>query len=44
MQPDGYLLLGGAETTHHLTAGFEPVSFDRVSFFRPRRPSDAPPS
>jgi chemotaxis protein methyltransferase CheR len=34
--PDGYLLLGGAETTHNVTDGFQPVSFDQVSFFQPR--------
>jgi chemotaxis protein methyltransferase CheR len=36
LQPDGYLLLGGAETTHNLDDGFVPVSFDQVSLFRPR--------
>jgi chemotaxis protein methyltransferase CheR len=36
LQPDGYLLLGGAETTHNLDDGFLPVSFEQVSFFRPR--------
>jgi chemotaxis protein methyltransferase CheR len=36
IQPDGYLLLGGAETTHNLSDDFEPVSFGPVSFFRPR--------
>jgi chemotaxis protein methyltransferase CheR len=34
LQPDGYLLLGGAETTHNLDDGFIPVSFGPVSFFR----------
>jgi chemotaxis protein methyltransferase CheR len=34
LQPDGYLLLGGAETTHNLDDGFVPVSFGPVSFFR----------
>jgi chemotaxis protein methyltransferase CheR len=34
LQPDGYLLLGGAETTHSLDDGFVPVSFGQVSFFR----------
>src|SRR5262249_17202888 len=34
LQPDGYLLLGGAETTHNLDDGFLPVSFGQVSFFR----------
>ena len=35
LRPDGYLLLGGAETTHNLDDGFLPVSFGQVSFFRP---------
>src|SRR5262245_49353552 len=39
LHPDGYLLLGGAETTHNLDAGFVPVSFGQVSFFRPRPPA-----
>jgi chemotaxis protein methyltransferase CheR len=40
LQPDGYLLLGGAETTYNLDDGFLPVSFDGASFFqlRPRQP------
>jgi chemotaxis protein methyltransferase CheR len=37
MQPDGYLLLGGAETTHNLSDDFVPISFGQVSFFRPRQ-------
>jgi chemotaxis protein methyltransferase CheR len=36
IQPDGYLLLGGAETTLNLNDDFEPVSFGQVSFYRPR--------
>jgi chemotaxis protein methyltransferase CheR len=36
MQPDGYLLLGGAETTHNLDDGFVPVSFEQASFFQLR--------
>src|SRR5262245_26909805 len=36
LRPDGYLLLGGAETTHNLDDGFVPVSFPHVSLFRPR--------
>jgi chemotaxis protein methyltransferase CheR len=37
LQPDGYLLLGGAETTHNLDDDFIPVSFGQSSFYRPRR-------
>jgi chemotaxis protein methyltransferase CheR len=37
LQPGGYLLLGGAETTHSLDDDFIPVSFGRTSFFRLRR-------
>jgi chemotaxis protein methyltransferase CheR len=36
LQPDGYLLLGGAETTHNLDDRFLPVSFAGVSFFQLR--------
>jgi chemotaxis protein methyltransferase CheR len=36
IRPDGYLLLGGAETTYALDDGFLPVSFGQGSFFRPR--------
>jgi chemotaxis protein methyltransferase CheR len=36
LHPDGYLILGGAETTHNIDDGFMPVSFGKVSFFRPR--------
>jgi chemotaxis protein methyltransferase CheR len=34
LKPDGYLMLGGAETTHNLTAGFVPVAFHQTSFFQ----------
>jgi chemotaxis protein methyltransferase CheR len=37
LQPDGYLLLGGAETTHNLDDNFLPVSFGQGSYYRPRR-------
>jgi chemotaxis protein methyltransferase CheR len=37
LQPDGYLLLGGAETTHNLDDHFAPVSFEGVSFYELRR-------
>ena len=36
IHPDGYLLLGGAESTHNLDDRFLPVSFDNVSFFQLR--------
>jgi chemotaxis protein methyltransferase CheR len=36
LQPDGYLLLGGAETTHNLDDGFLSVGFPQASFFRLR--------
>jgi chemotaxis protein methyltransferase CheR len=42
LQPDGYLLLGGAETTHNLDDRFLPVSFGQVSFFRQCPPAAAP--
>ncbi|HTU90366.1 MAG TPA: protein-glutamate O-methyltransferase CheR [Gemmataceae bacterium] len=34
IQPDGYLMLGGAESTYNLDDRFLPVSFQNVSFFR----------
>jgi chemotaxis protein methyltransferase CheR len=40
LQPDGYLLLGGAETTHNLCVDFVPISFEQFSFFRPRNSQD----
>jgi chemotaxis protein methyltransferase CheR len=36
LRPRGYLMLGGAETTHNLNDGFIPVSFGQTSFFRLR--------
>ncbi|MGH7169380.1 MAG: CheR family methyltransferase [Gemmataceae bacterium] len=36
IQSDGYLMLGGAETTHNLDDAFVPVSFGAVSLFRLR--------
>lgn len=36
IQPDGYLILGGAETTHNLTDCFVPVSFQQTTMFRPQ--------
>jgi chemotaxis protein methyltransferase CheR len=38
LQPDGYLLLGGAETTHNLDTDFTPVPFGPSSLYRPRQP------
>jgi chemotaxis protein methyltransferase CheR len=38
LQPDGYLLLGGAESTYNLDDRFTPISFEGVSFFQVRRP------
>jgi chemotaxis protein methyltransferase CheR len=35
LRPDGYLMLGGAETTYGLDNGFVPTTFGRASFFRP---------
>jgi chemotaxis protein methyltransferase CheR len=40
LQPDGYLLLGGAETTLNLDSRFIPVSFAGVSFYQ-LRPAQA---
>jgi chemotaxis protein methyltransferase CheR len=37
LQPGGYLVLGGAETTHNLDDQFVPVSFGKTSFFQLRR-------
>jgi chemotaxis protein methyltransferase CheR len=37
LQPDGYLLLGGAETTYNLDGDFIPVSSGQGSYYRPRR-------
>jgi chemotaxis protein methyltransferase CheR len=36
LQPDGYLVLGGAETTFNLDDDFAPVSFEQGSCYRPR--------
>jgi chemotaxis protein methyltransferase CheR len=36
IHPDGYLVLGGAESTLHLDNRFLPVSFGNVSFFQLR--------
>jgi chemotaxis protein methyltransferase CheR len=37
LRPDGYLLLGGAETTYNLDDDFVPVSFGPTSYYRLRR-------
>ena len=34
LSPDGYLLLGGSETTTNLDDSFEPVSLDGATYFR----------
>ena len=34
LKPDGYLLLGGSETTTNLDDSFEPVSVDGATYFR----------
>ena len=36
LQRDGYLMLGGAETTFNLDDGFERVEFGRYACYRPR--------
>jgi chemotaxis response regulator CheB len=40
LQPDGYLLLGGAETTHNLDVDLVPIANEQVSFFRLRNSQD----
>jgi chemotaxis protein methyltransferase CheR len=44
LHPDGYLMLGGAETTHNLNDGFIPVSFEQTSLFRLRNSGDSQPA
>src|SRR5262249_14900840 len=39
LQPGGYLVLGGAETTYNLDDDFIPVSFGKTSFFQLRHGS-----
>jgi chemotaxis protein methyltransferase CheR len=41
IQPDGYLVLGGAESTLHLDSRFLPVSFGNVSLFQLRSSTPA---
>jgi chemotaxis protein methyltransferase CheR len=36
LRPDGYLFLGGAETTLNVDEAFEPVQFDRATCYRVR--------
>lgn len=36
LRPDGYLFLGGAETTLNVDEAFEPVQFDRATCYRLR--------
>jgi chemotaxis protein methyltransferase CheR len=38
LRPDGYLLLGAAETTFNLDDAFERVAFDKTSCYRLRQP------
>lgn len=37
LRPDGYLFLGGAETTTNLDEGYEVVRFDKTVCYQPRR-------
>jgi chemotaxis protein methyltransferase CheR len=41
IHPNGYLVLGGAESTHNLDDRFVPVSFANVSFFQLRSAASA---
>jgi len=36
MKPDGYLLLGAAETTYGLSERFVRISWDKTAYFRPK--------
>jgi chemotaxis protein methyltransferase CheR len=36
LRPDGYLFLGGAETTLNLDPGFDRISFERAGCYRSR--------
>jgi chemotaxis protein methyltransferase CheR len=36
MKPDGYLLLGAAETTYGLCDSFARISWDKTAYFRPK--------
>ncbi len=38
LNPDGYLLLGGAETTTNLDDSFEPITMQGATFFRLKSP------
>jgi len=35
MKPDGYLLLGGAETTFGLSSAFARITWDKTAYYRP---------
>jgi chemotaxis protein methyltransferase CheR len=37
LKPDGYLFLGGAETTFNLDEAFERVQFERATYYRIRK-------
>jgi chemotaxis protein methyltransferase CheR len=36
LQPDGYLFLGAAETTLHLSEGFERIQLEKAGCYRAR--------
>jgi chemotaxis protein methyltransferase CheR len=42
LRPDGYLLLGGSETTINVDDAFEPVQFEQTSCYQLRRPPAQP--
>ncbi len=39
LRPDGYLLLGAAESTLHLEESYEVVHLERTAYYRSRRPA-----
>jgi chemotaxis protein methyltransferase CheR len=42
LRPDGYLVLGGSETTLNLDDAFEPVQFEQSSCYQLRKPTALP--